>query len=144
MSIGDYPEGHLFTEEGKYGNAMYLVIEGEVSVTQRNPEGNGSRLLKKIGPGEVFGLIALIDHGSRSATCQAAGPTRIASLPQSAFSLLYRLHAHLAYRFQYLVARQLVRDARNVNRILYEAVRKEKKSNLSDDLPSIYTEYRVD
>ena len=39
---------------------MYLLVEGEVEVTCRRPEGFGHDMIGRIQPGELFGLVALI------------------------------------------------------------------------------------
>ena len=68
MSPRDYPEGHVFVKEGKTSDGLYLIIDGEVVVT-REREDHGIDILERLLSGEVFGLVSLIDHGVRSATC---------------------------------------------------------------------------
>lgn len=116
MSTSDYPDGHVFMKEGKRGDAMYLVLDGEVSVSHRTEK--GAELVRTMGPGELFGLIALIDHGKRSATCTAVGEVTAAVLPTTAFDLLFQSNAPIAHHFQYVIARQLAHDLRIYNRAL--------------------------
>jgi hypothetical protein len=57
-----------FTEvvkQGEPGDAMYLVLEGEVRV--RLMVSGKETILTSLGPGEFFGEISLFDHGPRSA-----------------------------------------------------------------------------
>jgi CRP-like cAMP-binding protein len=88
-----------------------------------------------MGPGEIFGLIGLIDHVRRTATCTAAGPVVVASLPSSAFTFLYTMHASLGYCFQRLVAVQLARDARKLNSVVLQALRDVLKGNIREGAP---------
>ncbi|MEJ2108195.1 MAG: cyclic nucleotide-binding domain-containing protein [Acidiferrobacteraceae bacterium] len=95
MTTVTYPDGHVFLHEGKKGDACYLILEGDVSVTRMATEGRGIEHVRTMGPGELFGLIALVDHGKRAATCTA-----------------------IAHHFQYVIARQLARDLRAYNHAL--------------------------
>src|SRR5437667_67257 len=47
------------------GDAMYLLLEGEVRV--RMMIGGKERVLVTLAPGEFFGEVSLFDHGPRSA-----------------------------------------------------------------------------
>ncbi len=131
MSVDDYTDGHLFISEGEDGDAMYVIIEGEVLISRKKAAGVGFELHKKIGPGEMFGVISLIDSGPRSASCRAVGPVKAASLQRSAFELLFNIEAPIAHRFQYLIARQLAHDVQIFNKLLAEIV-------LSGDDTKIY------
>ena len=123
MQVERYPDGHVFIREGHRPDAVYLIIEGEVRVTPEQRGEAGMKIDKKMGPAEVFGLIGLIDYKQRSATCTAAGPVVAASLPWTAFSMLFHASAPLAYHFQYLVARQLTRDVRKLSEFIRNAIR---------------------
>ncbi|XP_075606284.1 cGMP-dependent protein kinase 2-like isoform X2 [Balearica regulorum gibbericeps] len=50
---------------------MYIVAEGQLSVSQRG------RPLRTLGPGDVFGELALLYHCRRTATVRALGPVRL-------------------------------------------------------------------
>lgn len=123
MWVERYPDGHVFIREGDKPDAVYLIIEGEIRVTSEQHGEAGMKIDKKMGPGEVFGLIGLMDYKERSTTCTAVGPVVAASLPWTAFSMLFHTSAPLAYHFQYLVARQLTRDARKLNEFIRNAIR---------------------
>ncbi len=137
MIVGDYGDGHLFISEGEGADAMYVIIEGEVLVSRKKPTGVGFDLHRKLGPGEIFGVISLIDSGPRTASCRAVGPVKAASLQRSAFDLLFNIEAPIAYHFQYLIARQLAHDVRIFNQLLAEIV-------LSGDDTKIYELFRCD
>jgi CRP-like cAMP-binding protein len=134
LSLADYPADHVFIEEGRRGDGLFLVVEGEVQITRKTAADSGFSILRTIGPGEVFGLIALVDGGPRAATCKAKGAATVAWLPQGTFIVLNNSHAQLAYHFQHLVARQLVCDARNLNELLREAIFAGKEDALVDHI----------
>ena len=118
MSTSRYPDGHVFIKEGQRGDACYLILNGKVSVTRASQMDRGIEQIRIMGPGELFGLIALIDHGKRAATCTAVGEVTAASLPPSAFDLLFQYNAPIAHHFQYVIARQLTHDLRAYNEAL--------------------------
>lgn len=71
-----YPVGEIIFKEGDLGDGAYIIEEGcvEVSVssTQRS----------RIGKGELFGEIALIDQQPRTATVQAIEHTVLIPIPR--------------------------------------------------------------
>jgi CRP-like cAMP-binding protein len=106
-SFGD---GQPILREGDLPSASrevaFLVVDGQVEIVARGKH------IAALGPGDLFGLAALIDDGPRSATCAARGPVRVAGLGRQAFTLLQHTNTHLATRFHYLVARRLAQDVR--------------------------------
>jgi CRP-like cAMP-binding protein len=90
------------------------VLDGTVRVTLDRH--GASEELNVLGPGEFFGLIALVDDAPRSANCIASGDVTVASLPESAFRLLFNTHAPVAFALQRALADQLARDFRNLDR----------------------------
>ncbi len=140
MLVRQHPAGHVFIREGERGEAVYLIIEGTVLVTQLNRHSRKLEHVHTMGRTEMFGLIALIDRGTRTATCTAAGDVTTASLPVSAFDLLYRSNSAIAHNFQLLVARQLSRDMRAFNDALLDLLfgRKAKVPNLLTTAPHEY------
>jgi EAL domain-containing protein (putative c-di-GMP-specific phosphodiesterase class I) len=64
-----YNSGDIIFKEGDEGDGAYLIEEGLIEISVMN---NGQTLqVNKIGKGELFGEVALIDHQSRTATAKA-------------------------------------------------------------------------
>ena len=57
--------GETVVEQGEYGHACYIVMEGRATAT-RDGESIGS-----VGPGEAIGELAVIQPGPRTATVTA-------------------------------------------------------------------------
>jgi CRP-like cAMP-binding protein len=57
-----YERNHTIVKEGQTGVLMYVVVEGRVAVSIQG------KLVEKIGPGGVFGEMALVDRTPRLAT----------------------------------------------------------------------------
>lgn len=128
LVVREYPPGHEFFGPGRSGRELFIIIEGSVAVVRTSEHAVVE--LKRLHTGELFGLLALIDHGRRAAACRAVGPVRVASLPRSAFELLYRSRMPMSDRFVRIVAQQLVRDFRDLSRMLRAAVTAELPSAL--------------
>lgn len=67
------PEQVIF-KEGDPGNGIYLVKDGQVKVMATAAYGD-LRLLSRLGPGDLFGEMAVLDNQPRSATMVAENPT---------------------------------------------------------------------
>jgi cAMP-dependent protein kinase regulator len=122
LRVDRFPADHCLIREGEKGHTFYILMEGKVQVLRRRPSGHGIEVLETLGPGDVFGLMTLIDFQPRASSCRTLTPVTVASLPYSAFFLLYTSHQVLAEHFQYVLARQLVRDLRHVNEGLRAAL----------------------
>jgi CRP-like cAMP-binding protein len=120
MRVDAYPDGHVFIQQGQPGREIFMVVDGQVRVSREDALTGRGQDLKTLREGELFGLLALIDHLPAAATCTAVGPVKAASLPRSAYNLLTSAAAPIAFHFQYLVARQLARDLSERSRVLRE------------------------
>ena len=109
MRVDDYPDQHVFIYQGRLNKELFLLLDGKVKVSHY---GNGGRYytLKTLLPGEFFGLPSLSLGKPAGSSCQASGPVKAASLPFSAYMLLYQPDSDIGCRFQYVIASQLARD----------------------------------
>lgn len=57
--------------EGSAGDAMYLLLQGTMSVQREEPGSSSLRELVRVGAPSIAGHMALIDGSKRSATCVA-------------------------------------------------------------------------
>ncbi len=72
--------GETIFQEGAAGVWAYLVLEGSVRLVRCSQRGREISL-GRIGSGELFGEYALLPPHRNTATCRAASPTRLLSLP---------------------------------------------------------------
>jgi CRP/FNR family transcriptional regulator, cyclic AMP receptor protein len=76
-------EGKTLTREGDLGREFFVIVDGDVSVMQDGNE------IRRLGPGDFFGEIALIyDNARRTATVTAASPLRFFVLTRQSFRSL--------------------------------------------------------
>ena len=78
----DVPAGTVIFEEGASGAEMFGVVEGEVEV--RLPNG----AVRKLGPDDTFGEMAIIDSSPRSGTAVAVADTKLAVIDRGRFLFL--------------------------------------------------------
>ena len=62
--------GATLFSKGDPGNSLYAVISGTVKMSISSPDGRNA-ILNIVGPGEIFGEIALLDAQLRSADATA-------------------------------------------------------------------------
>jgi CRP/FNR family transcriptional regulator, cyclic AMP receptor protein len=98
--------------EGEEGDAAYFICSGSVQVER------SGQPLAHLHPGEVFGMVALMDGGPRSATCVTDGPTRLLRLARVDFEALFSSANRFAFQLVEGMARQLVRNLRTADLLL--------------------------
>lgn len=74
-----YLAGQVIFEEGQSGDEMFIVVEGQVGIT------NQGRPLNTVLPGSFFGEMALVDDGPRSATATALADSQLLPIDQDYF-----------------------------------------------------------
>ena len=80
----DVPAGTVLTEQGAGGNEFFIVADGEVAIEVSGRE------VRRLGPGDYLGEIALVFGGQRTATATAGKPSRLYVLREAAFTALLR------------------------------------------------------
>jgi len=76
------PPGEVIYAEGDPGSHMYGIVSGTVQLRK------GSLVVAVLGPDDVFGERALIDHQPRNVTAVAATETTLADIDRRTFLFL--------------------------------------------------------
>jgi len=111
-----FTAGQEIFREGTPGDGVYFVKSGLVEISAGE---DGRRVFSRLGPGEVFGEMAVIEHRPRSATAVAAQATEVYFLPRGEMltfiehspGLAFTLLQHISQRlreFNQLHLRELV------------------------------------
>jgi signal transduction histidine kinase len=107
--------------EGDPGDGVYFVKDGLVAISSL--DGAGSRVLSELGPGEIFGEMAMIEHRPRSATATAAKDTDVYFLPRGEMLSFIQRSPLLAFSLLQSISRRL----RDFNQVyLREVVQAER------------------
>jgi MFS family permease len=75
----DAPTGEAVVTEGETGERMWVIISGTVAVTRQGTQ------VATLGPGDLFGEIALLTNRPRIATVTPLEPSRLLTLDRTGF-----------------------------------------------------------
>lgn len=105
-----FPAGTRVFHEGDDSDACYIVKEGSFRVTREHSDGRAITLAT-LGPGEIFGELAMLDGDKRSASAEALTDGDLLALPANDVRGLLARHPEISLK---LVA-GLVRRLRAAN-----------------------------
>jgi CRP-like cAMP-binding protein len=69
----EFAAGETVMAEGDFGHSMLLIEEGSADVSVEGTE------VRKVGPGDVVGEVAILSSGRRTASVVASSPVRAIS-----------------------------------------------------------------
>jgi CRP-like cAMP-binding protein len=96
-------KGFVIIQSGQVTQDMFVVIEGSISV--EIPYKVNQPLL--LGPGQVFGEIAMLLHTPRSVNCVVEKDSKLAILSRQTFEKLLKVQPSLANKLLLNLARTL-------------------------------------
>lgn len=70
-----FAAGEIIVQEGDPGDAAYIIVAGRCEITRASAA--GSSVVGTIGPGDVFGEMAIMTEGPRTATVRAIDATTV-------------------------------------------------------------------
>jgi len=88
----NHKQDTVIAREGERGIGLFLILEGECNVTI------GGRTKAKLGPGDFFGEVALLDGGPRTATVTAITPVKLVGITGWVFRGLLMEHPTIALK----------------------------------------------
>lgn len=74
-----YETGDTIVREGQVGVLMYVILKGKVAIRV------GGKLVENVGPGGLFGEMALVDRSPRLASAVAESKCRLLAINRNAF-----------------------------------------------------------
>ena len=94
-------EGAVLAREGESGLGFFLITDGTARAEV------GGRVRTRMGPGDFFGEISLLDGGPRTATVLAETPVRTLALTQWVFKSLIENNPSIASKMLKVMASRL-------------------------------------
>jgi CRP-like cAMP-binding protein len=104
MKERTFRSGQTIAAEGQTGIGFFIIAEGTANVSK------GGEERARLGPGDYFGEIALIDDGVRTASVTADSELKVYGLTSWEFRPLVESNASIAWKLLQTMAKRL-RDA---------------------------------
>jgi CRP-like cAMP-binding protein len=109
VEILECPHSGTIFKEGQRGDAMFLILEGELRVYSTQKSGE-VLFLRILSAGDAFGEIALLTQAVRSASVEAVKQSLLVKISAAALDQLLAAEPPLAAQFLYHLARSLGRQ----------------------------------
>jgi CRP/FNR family transcriptional regulator, cyclic AMP receptor protein len=101
-----FPAGTRVFHEGDPSDVCYIVREGSFRVTREHSDGRAITLAT-MGPGEVFGELAMLDGDVRSASAEAISDGELLALPAKDVRALLARHPEISVKLVSALVRRL-------------------------------------
>jgi len=115
-----FSAGEVVFHEGDEGRELFLIASGSASVKLRLAGEGRLNRLATFSAGTVFGELALLDPGPRSASVEVDAELICYVLTDVAFEQLGREHPDIAIRLMANLGRELSRRLRQANQTIYQ------------------------
>jgi len=109
--------GDVLFDEGEEASELYVVERGRIAIASRSADGRES-VFALMGPGDIFGEIALFDGGGRSAGARALEGSGVFVLAYAALQEVLQRQPELLWGVVAVLARRL----RSMDAVLADSV----------------------
>lgn len=114
-----YPACHAFTVQDRFGNSVYLVVDGAVLARNRDPL-TGAVTESTLSAGEWFGLSSLVNALPEHTSVSAVKSVWILSLSREDFNRISDESSAISRFFLYMLANELARRIQAVHALMRE------------------------
>jgi CRP/FNR family cyclic AMP-dependent transcriptional regulator len=101
-----YRKGSILFVQGEEGERCFAIVSGTVKLSAYHADGREA-VLAVLGPGDVFGELALFDEAPRSADATALEDAELLSLDRSALNEAVATHPEIATALLRVLGRRL-------------------------------------
>ena len=117
----DLSRGSTLFHEGDPGDQLYFIISGKIKLGRTAPDGRES-LVAIMGPGELFGEMALFDPSPRSTSATAVSETRLAGLKHENLKKVIERSPDVSAQLLQALARRLRRTNESLADLVFSEV----------------------
>lgn len=107
--------------EGDPSLSLCVVITGRVKILKHS-RGGKDVVLELLGPGEIFGGVAVLEQRPYPATAQAMGATDVLKIPEEPLRRLAERHPSIVREMALMIGRRLRAAHESVKSLAVEAV----------------------
>jgi CRP/FNR family transcriptional regulator, cyclic AMP receptor protein len=116
-----FPKGVRVFHEGDHSDACYIVRNGDLRVTREHSDGRAIALAT-LGPGDIFGELAMLDGGTRSASVETLTDCELLGLPATDVRRVITDHGDIAAKLIVAITRRLRETNERVARQSFQTV----------------------
>jgi CRP-like cAMP-binding protein len=104
--------GDVVFAEGERDDHLYVIQSGEIELTREGSRGH--RLVARLGPGDFFGELALVQGRASTARAVAVAPTRVLSLDRETLEGMCMAQPEIAIRMIRILVSRLIEAERRL------------------------------
>jgi CRP/FNR family transcriptional regulator len=116
-----YAAGSVILREGDPGDTCYILRSGTARVVRQHADGRAITLTN-LGPGEIFGELAMFDGEVRSATVEAVDDVRAIAILAGDLKQLLGAHPEIAVKLLGALAERLRETNARISRQSFQKV----------------------
>lgn len=95
--VRTYSKNSIVITEGDTSSSLYIILTGAVKVFVSNADGR-TNIINRLGPGDYFGELSLIDNEPRSASIETLTKTQLSILSRPYFVSYLEANPRVAIR----------------------------------------------
>ena len=116
-----FPAATRVFHEGDHSDACYIVRAGSFRVTREHSDGRAITLAT-LGPGDIFGELAMLDGEVRSASVEALSDGELLALPAGEVRALLARHPEITVKLVAALVRRLRAANERISRQSFQTV----------------------
>ena len=116
-----FPKGARVFHEGDESDACYVIRDGDVRVTREHSDGRAIALAT-LGPGELFGELAMLDGGVRSASIEALTDIELLALSAADMRGLLERNGEITAKLVVALTKRLRETNERISRQSFQTV----------------------
>src|SRR6476661_4720436 len=116
-----FPASTRVFHEGDHSDACYIVRTGSFRVTREHSDGRAITLAN-LGPGDIFGELAMLDGEVRSASVEALDDGELLALPAADVRRLLARHPEITVKLVGALVRRLRAANERISRQSFQTV----------------------
>tara|TARA_B100000029_G_scaffold481992_1_gene531549 strand:+ start:549 stop:1235 length:687 start_codon:yes stop_codon:yes gene_type:complete len=101
-----YLKNSMIILEEEFGDVVFVVESGTIKITRVNDEGK-EVILALLGPGEIFGELAILDGETRSANALAQENCKLLAINSEDFLYILKHHFSVSFNLMCELAKRL-------------------------------------
>jgi CRP/FNR family cyclic AMP-dependent transcriptional regulator len=99
--------GDVLFRENDIADDLYVVLRGRIAIAIANPIDHRETVVSLMEPGDLFGEMAMLDDGPRSAMARALEPSAVLAVPYAPVLTAFRSDPRMLWGVTRLLAQRL-------------------------------------